>query len=110
MKRILYRKPKIASSTRLLHVLKNIVVTEKSTTATQNGQYTFSVDRGANKNEIKQAVEKVFKVNVEKVNTLLMPAKQKRFRGRLGVRAGVKKAIVRLKAGQTIDMEYGHGA
>ena len=53
--------------------------------------------------EIKNAVENIFKVEVKSVNTLNQKGKKKRFRGKVGVRAGIKKALVKLAEGQTID-------
>jgi large subunit ribosomal protein L23 len=67
----------------------------------------FSVAKDATKDEIAAAVEELFKVRVIKVNTLITKGKTKRFRGILGRRSDVKKAIVTLQEGQTIDISTG---
>ena len=80
------------------------IVTEKATSLTQYNQYTFEVPLKASKPELKKAVEELFKVNVLTVNTLRVAGKKKVFKGRLGQRSDYKKAIFRLKPGQTIDV------
>lgn len=80
------------------------VVTEKSMMGSQHGQVTFNVPLTATKPEIKQAVEALFSVKVTAVNTVLTKGKTKRFKGFLGKRSDVKKAIVTLAEGQTIDV------
>ena len=67
----------------------------------------FKVAADASKDEIAAAVEELFKVNVTKVNTLVVEGKTKRFRGRLGKRNDIKKAIVTLAEGQSIDITTG---
>ena len=81
------------------------VVSEKSYACMDRGQYTFIVARGSNKTEIKQAVEAIFKVKVESVNTQNRQGKVQRTRTGLGKRKDVKRAIVTLREG-TIDI-YG---
>ena len=108
--RFVQRDRKQATEGRLLHIVRGVLVTEKSTMATQAGQYTFVVDLGANKFEIAQAVEKVFDVKVKAVNTLRVPGKAKRFKGRQGMRSSWKKAIVSLAEGSTIDLTVGQSA
>lgn len=88
-------------------VLLAPVITEKATTATENNQYTFKVASTGNKADIKAAVEKLYKVQVESVNTMNVKGKTTRFKGRKGKRSDVKKAIVRLAQGQTIDLSAG---
>ena len=83
------------------------VITEKSTIVAENNQIVFEVPVSANKTEIKSAVEELFNVSVTAVNTILTKGKTKRFRGRLGRRNDVKKAIVTLKDGDTIDIATG---
>ena len=83
------------------------VITEKSTIVAENNQIVFEVPVSANKTEIKAAVEQLFNVSVTAVNTILTKGKTKRFRGRLGRRNDVKKAIVTLKDGDTIDIATG---
>ncbi len=85
-------------------VLVRPLVTEKSTRLIEQGQYTFEVHREANKIQIREAVEKTFNVAVKAVNTMNMPRKERR-RGRIiGTVPGWKKAIVTLRAGETIDI------
>jgi large subunit ribosomal protein L23 len=88
-------------------IILSPVVTEKSTQGSMWNQVTFRVDPRASKPEIKQAVEELFKVKVTRVNTLNQAGKVKRFRGRLGQRSNVKKAIVTLAEGHTIDVTTG---
>jgi large subunit ribosomal protein L23 len=83
------------------------VVTEKSTSASEHGKVVFRVRREATKSDIKAAVEKLFNVKVEKVNTLVRKGKVKNFRGRSGLQSDVKNAIVTLAAGQSIDVTTG---
>lgn len=83
------------------------VITEKSTMGSEFNQVTFKVAGGASKPEIKAAVEALFDVKVEKVNTLVAKGKTKRFRGIKGRRSDVKKAIVTLAEGQSIDVTTG---
>lgn len=88
-------------------VIRNPVVTEKSTLASEANQVVFDVAIDASKPEIKAAVEALFSVKVKAVNTLVRKGKVKRFRGQLGVRNDVKKAVVTLVEGQTIDVSTG---
>ena len=101
---------KPVSLSRLPSVLQGVVVTEKSTMGTQESCYTFRVDSAANKRAVKQAVEHFFNVNVLAVNTLNVPRRKRRFKGRLGYTAGFKKAMVTLKKGQTIETGADAGA
>lgn len=89
-------------------VIKKIVLTEKSMRlqAAQN-QYFFNVDTRANKNEIRDAVQRLFGVKVEKVNTICRKGKRKRdraMRGKYGRTSAFKRAIVTLKEGDKIDL------
>ncbi len=72
------------------------VITEESMDAMAERKYTFKVDKKANKSEIKKAVEKIFGVKVEKVNTMNMVGKVKRMGVHVGKRADWKKAVVTL--------------
>ena len=83
------------------------VITEKATLLTEQNKVVFQVAQDATKDEIAAAVEELFKVRVIKVNTLITKGKTKRFRGILGKRSDVKKAIVTLQEGQTIDISTG---
>lgn len=88
-------------------ILIRPVVTEKSTGLLQDNKYTFLVDPRSNKTEIKQAVESIFKVQVEKVSTLRVRGKKKRVRQILGMTPERKKAIVKLKEGDKIEIFEG---
>ena len=88
-------------------IIRSPVVTEKSTLASEHGQVVFEVAVDATKAEIKQAVEGLFSVKVKAVNTLVRKGKVKRFRNQLGERKDVKKAIVTLVDGQSIDISTG---
>ena len=76
------------------------VITEKATLLSEQNKVVFRVANDATKDEIAAAVEALFKVNVTKVNTLVVKGKTKRFRGRPGRRSDVKKAVVTLAEGQ----------
>ncbi len=95
------------SKTRHYDVIRNPVVTEKSTMASEHGQVVFDVAMDATKPEIKAAVEALFSVKVKAINTLVRKGKVKRFRNHLGVRNDVKQAIVTLVDGQSIDISSG---
>lgn len=82
-------------------------ITEKSTMASENNQVVFNVARKATKPEIKAAIEALFGVKVTGVNTLVRKGKVKRFRGTVGRTSDVKKAIVTLADGQSIDVSTG---
>ena len=77
-------------------IIKKPLITEKSNDLMAEGKYTFVVDRKANKLEIKHAIENLFKVDVEKVNTMNMKGKFKRMGVHSGYRPNWKKAIVTL--------------
>jgi large subunit ribosomal protein L23 len=83
------------------------IITEKSTLASESGQVVFEVAKDATKPQIKKAVEALFKVKVKSVNTLNRKGKTKRFRGIKGRQKDVKKAIVTLKEGHSIDVTTG---
>ena len=83
------------------------VITEKATLLSEQNKVVFQGAGDATKDEIAQAVENLFKVSVTKVNTLNVKGKTKRFRGRMGRRADVKKAVVTLAEGQSIDITTG---
>jgi large subunit ribosomal protein L23 len=88
-------------------VIRSPIVTEKSTMASEHGQVVFEVAIDATKPQIKEAIEALFSVKVKSVNTLVRKGKVKRFRQELGTRKDVKKAIVTLVDGQTIDISTG---
>ena len=97
------KSKKIISSERALSILKKPITTEKSTNLQQFNQYTFMVSKDSNSYEIKQAIEQIFKVKVIKINTSILRGKIKTFKGNTGYRKNIKKAIVTLKEGNTID-------
>ena len=83
------------------------VLTEKATYLSEQNKDVFRVAQDASKDEIAAAVEELFKVKVTKVNTLITKGKTKRFRGIMGRRSDVKKAIVTLAEGYSIDIMTG---
>ena len=83
------------------------IVTEKATKLSEFNKVVFEVTSKSNKSEIKSAVEKLFSVKVKAVNTLNIKGKIKRFKGVLGKRNNVKKAIITLHEGNTIDISAG---
>jgi len=85
-------------------VIKSLIRTEKSTTYEPLSKYLFLVQGFANKIQIKQAVEQMYKVKVQSVNTFVSLGKMKRVRYHLGKTPDLKKAIVTLKAGQKIEV------
>ncbi len=92
---------------RMYDLIRGPVVTEKSTRGSEFNQVTFRVPLNATKPEIKAAVEQCCEVKVTAVNTLRVKGKVKRFQGRLGKRPDVKKAVVTLAEGDSIDVTTG---
>ena len=91
----------------LYEVLRRPLITEKNTALQAQGKYVFEVAGGANKHQIKQAVEKAFKVKVTAVNVMTVPGKERRI-GRRQVRTqSWEKAIVTLKPGDKIEIFEG---
>ena len=89
------------------NVIVSPIITEKATIASENNQVVFRVAREASKPEIKAAVEALFGVKVKAVNTLIRKGKVKRFKGTIGRQTDVKKAIVTLAEGSSIDVTTG---
>ena len=92
------------------HYLDTIIspnITEKSTSLSEFNKVVFKVHKGASKNSIKRSVEKIFKVNVIKINTINLKGKTKLVRNKRAYKPGYKKAIVTLKKGQNIDLATG---
>ena len=85
-------------------IIKASVVTEKSMSARQNGVYTFKCDKKATKTQIKKAVEAAFNVHVVSINTSNTKAKDKRVGKYSGKTKTYKKAMVKLAAGESIDL------
>ena len=88
-------------------VIVKPIVTEKATMAGEANGVVFEVAPGANKPQIREAVEALFGVKVKAVNTTITKGKVKKFRGRTGRRNDVKKAYVMLEAGHSIDVSTG---
>ncbi|GEP01779.1 MULTISPECIES: 50S ribosomal protein L23 [Methylobacterium] len=88
-------------------IIVSPVITEKATNLTEQNKVVFRVAPKATKPQIKEAVEKLFDVKVTGVNTLITKGKKKFFRGQRGQRSDVKKAIVTLAEGDTIDVTTG---
>ena len=87
-----------------LNLIKKPVITEKSTTNTQFNKYVFEVRNDANKKTVKETIEETYKVKIEKLNSLNVKSKPKVFKGQRGSRSELKRIIVTLKEGSTIDM------
>ncbi len=93
-----------------LHLYDKILsplVTEKSTNLSEQNKIVFKVPPGANKTNLKSSIEKIFKVNVTKINIINKRNKVKLTRGRKVKVSGFKKAIITLKKGQSIDLTTG---
>ena len=84
-------------------IIKKPITTEKSTNLQQYNQYSFEVLKSSTSSEIKKAIEMIFKVKVNKVNTSILRGKGKTFKGQFGFRKDTKRAIVTLDEGNTID-------
>lgn len=94
-------------SAKMYDTLVRPVITEKSMLSSEAGKVTFLVPLSATKDEVKAAVEAIFNVKVNKVNTIRQFGKEKRFRGYVGQRSDFKKAVVTLAEGQNIDVTTG---
>jgi large subunit ribosomal protein L23 len=97
------KRAKKLSREAMYDIIRAPLITEKATGLSEHNQVVFRVAIGASKPEIKAAVEGLFGVKVLGVNTLVHKGKTRIFKGRPGVRSDVKKAFVRLEAGQSID-------
>ena len=108
---MIFKKKEIKKSTELptkfYDLIKKPIITEKGTLLSNNSQIVFSIPMNANKTIIKQAVEKLFGVNVKKINIIISKGKTKRFKGKKGKRKNEKKAIISLEEGQKIDITTG---
>ena len=83
------------------------VITEKATIASEQNKFVFKVRIDATKHQIKAAIERLFDVKVEAVNTLVRKGKKKVFKGMRGLRSDIKSAVVTLADGQKIDVTTG---
>ena len=97
----------MAATARHYDTILSPIITEKATLLSEQNKVVFRVARDASKDEIAAAVEELFKVKVTKVNTINVQGKTKRFRGVKGKRQDIKKAIVTLAEGQSIDITTG---
>jgi large subunit ribosomal protein L23 len=88
-------------------VLRRPLITEKNAALQMQGKYAFEVAQEASKEEVKQAIEKAFKVTVTGVNVITMPGKGQRIRGRMVLNPSWKKAVVTLKPGDKIEIVEG---
>ena len=98
---------KSAVSLRHYDVVRGPHITEKATMASEHNAVVFRVANDATKPEIKAAVEALFSVKVEKVNTIVQKGKTKKWKGKPYTKSDFKKAIVRLAEGQSIDVTTG---
>ena len=85
------------------NIINKPISTEKSTKLNQFNQYSFVVSKNSKSSQIKEAIQRIFKVKVVKVNTSIMKGKLKTFKGSVGYKKDFKKAIVTLAEGNTID-------
>ena len=90
-----------------INSVRNPIITEKATVLSEQNKTVFNVHKGANKNSIKKSIEKIFKVNVIKINTINLRGKSKIVKGKLTRKPSTRKAIVTLKKGQNIDLSTG---
>ena len=97
----------MAATARHYDVILAPMITEKATYLSEQNKVVFKVAQDSTKDEIAEAVEQLFKVKVIKVNTLNVKGKTKMWRGRRGRRPDIKKAIVTLQEGQSIDVTTG---
>jgi len=105
--RVVPRKEMKLTREQMYEIVRSPVITEKSTMGSEHNQVTFRVPLDADKRSVKAAIEGLFKVKVEAVNTIRVKGKLKRFRGELGRRSDYKKAIVTLAEGSKIDVTTG---
>ena len=101
------KKPKTALDARHYDIVLSPHITEKSTMLSETNAVVFKVAQRASKPEIKAAVEALFNVKVKNVNTIITKGKTKRWKGKPYQRSDVKKAIVTLAEGQSIDITEG---
>ena len=95
------------SKEKAYNVIVKPVVTEKSTTLSENNQIVFLVNINSNKIDIKKSIELIYGVKVSSVNVIRVKGKTKVFKGKVGRRSDYKKAIISLPKGQSIDLSLG---
>ena len=91
----------------ILDTIISPTITEKATSLSEFNKIVFKVHKGANKKSIKKSIEKIFKVNVVKINTINLRGKSKIFKWKKTTKPSYKKAIITLKKGQSIDLASG---
>lgn len=94
-------------TTQSYDIIRRPIITEKATMASEYGTIVFEVAISSTKKQIKNAIENLFNVKVESINTSIVKGKVKRFRGKLGKRRDLKKAYVTLAEGNSIDVSTG---
>lgn len=100
-----YLNKKTYSDSRLYSIINKPIISEKTTIQSSDNKYVFEVSKDSNKFEIKAAIEKIFGVTVVSISTSILKGKTKRFKGIMGKRVDIKKAVVTLKDGDSIDFE-----
>jgi large subunit ribosomal protein L23 len=90
-----------------LDIIISPSITEKATYLSEQNKIVFKVNKKAKKNSIKRSIEKIFKVNVIKINTINLKGKTKIVKGKKSRKPDIKKAIITLKTGQSIDLSTG---
>ena len=98
---------KVEAAEWMYNIIRKPHITEKATLGSEYGQVTFQVSKEATKPQIKAEVETLYGVQVSAVNTLVQKGKNKRFKGIIGRRSDIKKAVVTLAEGQMIDTGTG---
>jgi len=103
------KKAPAKENTPLAHfdLIRKPHISEKAFYSVEENKYVFEVAKSANKTEVKKAVENIYHVSVERVNMINVPSKTKMYKGIPGEKSGYKKAIVKLKKGETIDVIEG---
>tara|TARA_B110001454_G_C12695680_1_gene424275 strand:+ start:1462 stop:1755 length:294 start_codon:yes stop_codon:yes gene_type:complete len=91
----------------LLDIIISPSITEKATYLSEQNKIVFKVNKKAKKDSIKRSIEKIFKVNVIKINTINLKGKTKIVKGKKSRKPDIKKAIITLKKGQSIDLSTG---
>ena len=91
----------------LLDIIISPSITEKATYLSEQNKIVFKVNKKAKKDSIKRSIEKIFKVNVIKINTINLKGKSKIVKGKKSRKPDIKKAIITLKKGQSIDLSTG---
>ncbi|MGA2087420.1 MAG: 50S ribosomal protein L23 [Stellaceae bacterium] len=105
--RFIKRETPVLTREQMYALVRSPLITEKATMISEHNQVSFRVPLDADKRSVKAAVEGLFKVKVTAVNTIRVKGKEKRVRGRPGMRSDYKKAIVTLAEGSKIDITTG---